>query len=321
MTKVTNTLAGFALAVAAGAVNATPPKDNGGCKTNCGGTTTPVAGNQTTDVTVGNTINIDNNPSATSSSTSSSGVVIQPGAIKGGNSSSDATAINGGNKLDNKNTNIGGSQTTIVESKRNAPPAIGPAMPMQAGVAVVGGGKLTEESAVLLCARAPKSGSVWSGGLSTTVGGVSLGRTPGVEGIDGALIEKTIKDENGVEQKVVAKSSCVEAVMAEQGQMRVHASGEAGQALVVANDIHKSPELQSRLADVRSVAHCDGNPTTNMIMGTCPTVPTQVSETVKNFTAASSGVVVPQREVCPANTVRAGKPALWSEQIQKYICG
>jgi hypothetical protein len=328
MTKATNLFVGLSLAAAMGAANANgnvkPPVET--CKKDCGGTTpaptTPaITVGVDTDISVAPVIKIESSPTAASESTaisgSTSGVHLESGAI--------APVVNGGSvgdvkTGDNKNTLIGGSQTLIVKNK---PAAASPTAPTviagQSGVAY--GGKLGEMSAILACAAAPKSGSTWSAAVTTVAVGASLGRSPGVEGIDNSVKQVELVDLDGNKETVFVQSACVTKVQEEQAKARVYGSGPAGVALVVATDIKNTPELRSSLSDVREVADCAGDPTTNMIMGTCPKASTQVTETVKSFNAAGSGIVVPQQEVCPTGTPRAGKPALWNTQIQKFICG
>lgn len=312
----------------AGAFGAAAPAfatEGHGCSKNCGGTTQPT---QPTTPSVTNTVGVVNNTDIKVPVTigveagggDGGSVNLAPGAVQGGgggsvgdiNNASRATASTG------PVTQIGGSQSLTVKQVRQAPPAVGPAMPPQAGVAIVGGGKLNDQSAIILCAQAPKSGSIWSFGLSTPVGGVSVGKTPGVQGIDNVWEQKVITDENGVEKTVLVNSQCLAGIQAEQGVGRVYGSGPSGAAVVVATDIIKNPDLQKGVAEVRPYKNC-ADPVAAVINGGCEDKTQGVSENVNNFGVAAQGV--PQQEVCPTGTKRAGLPPLWNAQIGKPVCG
>lgn len=312
MTKVNQLLVGLSLAAAVGAVNANGGKPPETCKTNCGGgTTTPVTGGtQTTTVGVENTTIVTANPVSSSSSTSTSGVVIEEGAVRGGEGGKGGAGGNGVATATATTAPITVHGPSLTIKDRLQAPAVAPASP----IGIVGGGIAggADASPETICAGTAVGGSGWAVGGSLPGIGGTLTRSPGVLGYQ--IVDKDGKVNDELTTKF---ADCVAKVSEHQRLVR---TGKIAPAIVLATDLQASPTLQQGRDEVRQYAACP-DPVAAVVNGGCtiPAAAVSVKEEVKQFNSAAQAV--PQQEVCPTGTPRAGKPALWNAQIQKFICG
>lgn len=288
MTNAKQILAGLSLAVAAGAVNATPPKTEPPCKTGCGGTTTPAAPAQTTNVTVGNNIDLTVKPVAnatsasTSASTSSAGVAIESGAIR-------SEGGKGGDAAINAPINVqGGSQSLTIKDRLQAPGVA----PAGLGTVIVGGGVggSGTTSPEARCAAMAMGGSGWSVGGSVPGAGLTITRQPGLVGYQ-------VVDEDGKYNGELATKFAV-CVEKETEYDRVMRTVKIVPGIVLANDLRNSPELESGRAAVAQYKNCPDQ-IAAIVNGGC-TIPAAASSvTEKNKTFSNAALGAPQPPAAP----------------------